>query len=304
MIRTMTGLLAVGLTAWGQGKPAVERTAATQAQEPRQRVSVAQYFARLNTVANAVRALPELGSMATADSARDAFEIENAMTDEAYQLLSTTFPPDEVATEHFQLLRLLDSRSAVNRWITQQVPRSAGTNEVTRYQYRTPEVGQVRAGFAELGCKLDEIAKRNKIETSYGTNCANVLSGGRPEVRKGVLGSRENPVSTIALRSEGTQPGAQIPAPDLSFGFETVYARAGRILLTYDNQNPAPFQHNAVVYRNATGKDLKTSEIVAGTPGGSGPAFNTVAFNLEPGEYSIVCNVHLELHMAKLIVVP
>lgn len=277
---------------------------ATNAPQPRQRVTVAEYFARLSTVRNAVRALPALEQRAVADSARDVFEIENAMTDEAYQLLASTYPPDEVATEHFELMRLLDARSAVNRWIIQQTPRVAGAHEATRYQYRTPEVGQVRAAFAELGCRLDAIAVRNKQEALYGTNCLNVENGAPPPVRKGVLGSPEAPVSVITLRSEGTQLGAQIPAPDLSFGFETVYAKAGQILMTYDNQNPAPFQHNAVVYRNATGKNLKASQVVAGTPGGSGPMLGSVSFRLEPGEYTIVCNVHLDLHMAKLIVVP
>lgn len=159
-------------------------------------------------------------------------------------------------------------------------------------------------GCVPLAAVWTQSAKANQIPVAqFSVNC----EAGFPPVNPAQLGSKANPFSVINIRSKGlviNNQGQEIPAPDLDFGYSTIYAKAGTITLNYDNQNPEPFKHNAVVYRNPTGKNLRASEIVSGTPGGSGPTYQTIVFKLDPGEYTIVCNVHLDLHMTKLVVVP
>jgi plastocyanin len=49
--------------------------------------------------------------------------------------------------------------------------------------------------------------------------------------------------------------------------------------------------------------DLKSDQIVAGNPGGSGSVTHLTTFRLAAGTYTIVCNVHPKAHQAKRIVV-
>jgi plastocyanin len=268
-----------------------------------ERLDVKRYFERLETVRNAITALPVLPSASTNSTPLQLFEAERSASIEAYRRLAVVFPPEALATEHFELLNIMEGRANVYAWIRNQLGKDASAAEVERAQYRTPEVGQLRRRLEEVDCRLDRVAKANGLGVaSFGTNCDVTI----PSRQEKVLGSPTAPVSNILLVASGLTTGADgqaSPAPDLDFDYSTVYARAGAITLTFDNQNPTPFRHNAVVYRNATGTDLKTSEIVAGTPGGPGPSVNTISFTLDPGEYTIVCNVHLDLHMTRLVVV-
>ncbi len=112
-------------------------------------------------------------------------------------------------------------------------------------------------------------------------------------------------MSVIELLSEDLtegNDGQNAAAPDLDFGWGLIYAKAGTVTMRYTNNNPAPFKHNAAVYRNSTGENLKTSQLVAGTPGGSGPTTSEVTFELEAGTYTIACNVHFSVQQVRLIV--
>ena len=276
---------------------------------PLERVTIQEYFNRLSSFRNIVAALPPMDTAQPGPfdpnlSARDLLRQEVRETRRAVNEIAGLLPPDVVATEHYEVLQILESRNRVNHWIIDQTPADARASDRS-HVYRTPEIGALRARLQQSNCAMDAIARQTGSAVRLSMNCG--ADTGAPELNLStgrVLGSAGNPVTVIELAARAVPEGAGMPAPDLSFGFDTVYARAGTLTLVYDNQNPPPFEHNAVVYRNATGTNLRASEVVAGTPGGSGPARHSVEFRLEPGTYYIVCNVHLTLQQAKLIVVP
>lgn len=208
-------------------------------------------------------------------------------------------PPDAVATDHYNLLKVLSTRPLVDDWILQQSPKGISLDAGNAYVYRTPEIGLLRNDEASTNCSLVRVAALNRINYT----AINCNSAQTPPTN--VLGSAVSPVTTMTLMTRGLRPGETIAEPDLSFGYGLIYAKADTDLtIIYENDNPAPFLHNVTVYKNTTGTELKAYQILGQTPAGYGPVVNTLRTKLPAGEYRLVCNVHPTVQQARLVVVP
>lgn len=80
----------------------------------------------------------------------------------------------------------------------------------------------------------------------------------------------------------GTGESLQLVARAIKFSTSTLTARAGRVTITYDNQDSAP-PHNLHVSGN--GVDEKTRIQ-------TGPRTQRLTVTLRPGTYRYVCDVH------------